>query len=47
MYGDPEIYRNLAKQRQRDLIAEADRDRQAKAARDHSREPDTRRRDGR
>ena len=42
MFNDPETNLRLARQRERELIAEADRERQAKAARDHGRGSDTR-----
>jgi len=44
MYNDPDTYRQVARQRQRELIEQADNERLAKAARDHGRSRDTKRR---
>jgi hypothetical protein len=47
MFNDPDTHRQMARQRERELIEEANRERQAKAARDHGRSGDTKRRGGR
>jgi len=47
MIHDTETQRSLARQRERELIEQANRDRLARSARDHGRGADTRRRDGR
>ncbi len=47
MINDTETHRSLARQRERELIEEANRDRLARAARDRGRGADTKRRDGR
>lgn len=47
MLNDPYIQRHVARQRERELIEEANRERLAKTVRDHGRSSDTRRRDGR
>ena len=44
MFNDPESNLRVARQRERELIEQAERDRQAKAARQHSRS-DTKNRD--
>jgi hypothetical protein len=44
MFNDPESHLRVARQRERELIAQAEQDRQAKAARQHSRS-DTKNRD--
>ncbi len=47
MFNDTETQRSLARQREREHIEEANRDRLARAARERGRGADTRRRDGR
>ena len=47
MFNDPEIHRHLARDRERELIERANRERVAKAAREHGRSGDTKRRDRR
>jgi hypothetical protein len=42
MLNSPEISRSLARQRERELIDEAQRNRQAKTAREHARTRDSR-----
>ena len=47
MFNDPEIHRQLARQREHELIERAERERSVKAAREHGRSGDTKRRGGR
>lgn len=44
MFNDPDTHRQLARQRERELVEEANRERQARAAREHGRSGDTKRR---
>jgi hypothetical protein len=47
MLHDPDIRRQLARQRERELIEAANRERLARAVREQKRAPDTKRRDER
>ena len=47
MLNNAEVLRSLARERQRELMDEAERGRLAKAARERNRAPDSHRRDGR
>jgi hypothetical protein len=46
MLQDAETHRSVARQRERDLLKEAEQERQARAARERNRGSDKRRRDG-
>jgi hypothetical protein len=47
MFNDPDVHRQMARQRERELIEDANRERLAKVARERGGSGDTKRRGGR